>query len=234
MLANPATQHCSPDMPKTASSKVQLPARRGEGSAKPSWQHSLRGGPAVQQLAYKGSAGARSKSCLTLSTVLSQNPQLFDDKKIGVVEKFITEVDLLPQRYHHVRVLYLSKNSLRTLHGLQQFACLRVLSAGDNLLDSFEELVWLKPPRGACQLEALSLEGNPLSRLPNYRAHVVAAVPSLRQLDGKAVTSEERHQAAMALRHEETVMALMLSNACLVHKLVGAEQGLLYAQAVEC
>ena len=46
----------------------------------------------------------RSKSCLTLSTVLSQNPQLFDDKKIGVVEKFITEVDLLPQRYHHVRV----------------------------------------------------------------------------------------------------------------------------------
>lgn len=59
MLANPATQHCSPDMPKTASSKVQLPARRGEGSAKPSWQHSLRGGPAVQQLAYKGSAGAR-------------------------------------------------------------------------------------------------------------------------------------------------------------------------------
>lgn len=66
-------------------------------------------------------------------------------------------------------MLYLSKNSLRTLHGLQQFACLRVLSAGDNLLDSFEELVWLKPPRGACQLEALSLEGNPLSRLPNYR-----------------------------------------------------------------
>lgn len=66
------------------------------------------------------------------------------------------------------------------------------------------------------------------------RAHVVAAVPSLRQLDGKAVTSEERHQAAMALRHEETVMALMLSNACLVHKLVGAEQGLLYAQALEC
>ena len=65
------------------------------------------------------------------------------------------------------------------------------------------------------------------------RAHVVAAVPSLRQLDGRAVTSEERHQAAMALRHEETVMALMLSNACLVHKLVGSERGLPHAQAFE-
>ena len=69
-------------------------------------------------------------------------------------------------------MLYFSKNSLRTLHGLQQFACLRVLSVGDNLLDSFEELVWLQPPRGTCQLEALSLEGNPLSRLPNYRCAV--------------------------------------------------------------
>ena len=63
---------------------------------------------------------------------------------------------------------------------------------------------------------------------------MVAAVPSLRQLDGRAVTPEERHQAAMALRHEETVMALMLSNACLVHKLVGAEQGLPHAQAFGC
>ena len=59
MLASPALQRCSPDVPKTASSKVQLPLRRAEGSAKPSWQHSLRGGPAVQQLAYKGSADGR-------------------------------------------------------------------------------------------------------------------------------------------------------------------------------
>ena len=58
-------------------------------------------------------------------------------------------------------------------------------------------------------------------------------MPSLRQLDGRAVTPEERHQAAMALRHEETVMALMLSNACLVHKLVGAEQGMPHAKAFE-
>ena len=39
-------------------------------------------------------------------------------------------------------------------------------------------------------------------------------------LDGRAVGLEEPQQAVQALRHEEVLMALMLSNACLVHKLV--------------
>ena len=39
-------------------------------------------------------------------------------------------------------------------------------------------------------------------------------------LDGRAVGPEEPQQAVQALRHEEVLMALMLSNACLVHKLV--------------
>ena len=39
-------------------------------------------------------------------------------------------------------------------------------------------------------------------------------------LDGRAVAPEEPQQAVQALRHEEVLMALMLSNACLVHKLV--------------
>ena len=43
---------------------------------------------------------------------------------------------------------------------------------------------------------------------------------NLKQLDGKQVTDEERKQAQAALRHEQVVLALMISNACLVHKLV--------------
>ena len=63
----------------------------------------------------------RARTCLTLSTVLSQSPQLFDDKKIGVVEKFITEIDLLPQRYHHVRVsLWACSDSLGDIEGFMQ------------------------------------------------------------------------------------------------------------------
>ena len=48
----------------------------------------------------------------------------------------------------------------------------------------------------------------------------MAKLPSLHMLDGKAVGPEEPQQALHALRHEEVLTALMLSNACLVHKLV--------------
>ena len=39
-------------------------------------------------------------------------------------------------------------------------------------------------------------------------------------LDGRAVGPEESQQAVQALRHQAVLMALMLTNACLVHKLV--------------
>lgn len=53
-----------------------------------------------------------------------------------------------------------------------------------------------------------------------YRAHVVAHLPGLQMLDGRAVGPEEPQQAVEALRHEEVLMAIMLTSACLVHKLV--------------
>lgn len=48
----------------------------------------------------------------------------------------------------------------------------------------------------------------------------MAKLPALQLLDGKAVGPDEPQQALQALRHEGVLMALMLSNACLVHKLV--------------
>ena len=96
-------------------------------------------------------------------------PGLFDSSKIAVVEKFITEIDRLPKRFESIKVLYLSKNSLRSLEGVQQFRYLRTLSVADNLLASLDELAWLQLPDKVAQVEVLSLEGNPLARLPNYR-----------------------------------------------------------------
>jgi hypothetical protein len=52
------------------------------------------------------------------------------------------------------------------------------------------------------------------------RAHIVAHLPGLQMLDGRAVGPDELQQAMQALRHQEVLMALMLTNACLVHKLV--------------
>ena len=39
-----------------------------------------------------------------LSSLLSQNPSLFDDKKISVVDKGLTDIDHLPRHFHHVKV----------------------------------------------------------------------------------------------------------------------------------
>ena len=48
--------------------------------------------------------------------------------------------------------------------------------------------------------------------------------PSLAMLDNRAVSPEERRAAAGAVAHEATMLALMISNACLVHKLGRAVQ----------
>lgn len=71
-----------------------------------------------------------------------------------------------------LQTLYLSKNSLRSLQGMQQFSSLVTLTAADNLIGSFEELHYLTAANHARQLQALSLEGNPVARLPHYRCPV--------------------------------------------------------------
>lgn len=53
---------------------------------------------------------------------------------------------------------------------------------------------------------------------------LVALGPSLQMLDNRPVTPEEREAAGPAVAHEATMLALMLSNACLVHKLGRAVQ----------
>lgn len=102
------------------------------------------------------------------------------------------------------------------MDGVQQFGALRALSAADNQLADLEAL----RPLAGLQLEAASFEGNPVADLPNYRAHVLDLLgPSLQLLDGRPVSAEERGAAGGAVAHEATMLALMLSNACLVHKL---------------
>lgn len=68
-----------------------------------------------------------------------------------------------------MQTVYLSKNYLRSLQDIQQFTALVTLALADNLIDSFDELEHLVLPSQPCQIKALSLEGNPIARLPNYR-----------------------------------------------------------------
>jgi hypothetical protein len=112
----------------------------------------------------------RQQSGLPLSTLLGRTPNLFDERKISVVERNIACLDTLPGRFWTIERLYCSKNRLRSLEGVQQFKSLRMLSVSDNYLGDFLDLDAVAAVAGT--LEAASFEGNPICRLPNYRAQV--------------------------------------------------------------
>ena len=46
----------------------------------------------------------RRSGKVKLSALLNQCPALFDDKKISVVDKGLTDIDALPRHFHHVKV----------------------------------------------------------------------------------------------------------------------------------
>ncbi len=50
---------------------------------------------------------------------------------------------------------------------------------------------------------------------------MLLALPGLRSLDGRPVTDEERAAAPSAVAAEEATMAVLIRNACEVHKMVG-------------
>ena len=137
----------------------------------------------------------RKVAPLKLSAVLHHCPSLWDDKKCSVVNKLITELDKVPDSAQNIQVpvwllicsavllsragseltlpvqaLYISKNFLLSLDGLQHLSGLKKLSAADNCLADFAALDALQAH--AQTLQAVNLEGNPLALLPNYRAQV--------------------------------------------------------------
>ena len=52
------------------------------------------------------------------------------------------------------------------------------------------------------------------------RAQVLSRLPRLKVLDGSAVSKEEQAHASSLLQQEQAHLAVMLRNACLVHKMV--------------
>ena len=100
--------------------------------------------------------GKVERQTLKLSQVLRQVPSSVEPNKISVVEKNITEVDPIPDKFLDVDILYLSNNSINSLTGFRQvlnvhvrslwltvrmqFRRLRVLSVACNCIESFSEL----------------------------------------------------------------------------------------------
>lgn len=107
--------------------------------------------------------------------------------------------------------MLLSRNSLTSLQGIQQFAAARTVSLAANLLESYDDLAPLI--RCCPALEALSLEGNPLSALPNYRC-LGRHVHAWQGWDASSGSADpSKHHSSM--QQQQSPLLPVLAHACL-------------------
>lgn len=51
-------------------------------------------------------------------------------------------------------------------------------------------------------LKILVLAENPISKIEDYRAHIISLLPKLERLDKEVITAEEREEAVLKVRRE--------------------------------
>jgi len=59
-------------------------------------------------------------------------PQHFEENKISIVQKFVSQIDEIPKKFRNIETLYLSNNNIRSLDGLEQFSRLKNVSLAHN------------------------------------------------------------------------------------------------------
>lgn len=95
-----------------------------------------------------------------------------------------------------VVILDVRCNRLESLAGAEQLRSLKMLYAHGNELQGFPDCKAVL--EALPNLQILTLHGNPLSLLVDYRTLVLKAAPGLRSLDFDGVTRAERYWAAQA------------------------------------
>ncbi|CBZ37800.1 hypothetical protein, conserved [Leishmania donovani] len=129
-----------------------------------------------------------------------------------------------------LHTVLLSRNRISSLLGIVQFrhcVCLSLLGNRIRTIEDCEPLAMLP------DLQYLSLEYNPVTRLPHYRAHLLRICswpqelsPStcrLRKLDSAAVTTAELKHAALCLLRESALLPELLYRMQLLAFLVDIE-----------
>lgn len=89
-----------------------------------------------------------------------------------------------------LKVLNINQNNITSLHGLSGLTKLEELTASDNKLDDFDEI--LDSIGSLPKLQKLALRGNPIASDRKYRETIIISSASLRILDDKNVSSETR------------------------------------------
>ena len=102
-----------------------------------------------------------------------------------------------------LQVLLLAGNRISTLQGLTSLQALEVLDLKFNYIERPHELRLLSLN---ARLRTLTLQGNPVAKLPSYRASIVAQLPALTTLDGEKTPRSSVRGAHLPLHRMEPLL----------------------------
>jgi len=106
-----------------------------------------------------------------------------------------------------LRELRVEDNGLKSLANLGPLPRLRALYLSQNRIAELPELEKLSSLR---HVMLVHLQQNPVARKPLYRAHIIQAVGSVRVIDGREVSEEEREKSEQLLQSTDPSKAMGL------------------------
>lgn len=138
-------------------------------------------------------------------------PAGLEKDRLRCVGQNVTKLGFFPSNLAiAIRSLLVSSNALESVDGVEQFANLDTLSVSNNLIRYMEDLAGL---RTLTHLKKLSLQRNPVTKLPFYRDFVVTLCPSLEVLDGLRLSDGLRAICMVNMRQVQVHIQAALRNA---------------------
>ncbi|CCE65066.1 hypothetical protein TPHA_0J02460 [Tetrapisispora phaffii CBS 4417] len=105
-----------------------------------------------------------------------------------------------------IHTMLLSRNHINTINGKLLPRNLVNLVLAHNSIDSFEQLKGFK--NSPSTLVNLTLRGNSICHLENYRLHVIKYLPQLQILDFSKVKDAERKESEKLQAYDQTITPL--------------------------
>ena len=115
-------------------------------------------------------------------------------RRLNVCGAQLDDIAVL-REFRNVEVVSLSVNDIVDLSSLTNCPCLQELYLRRNNVAELPQLLHLSD---LLELKKVSLVDNPITADPGYRTYVIAAIPSLEELDGVEVSKGERASAEAA------------------------------------
>lgn len=140
----------------------------------------------------------------SLSSKIEKTDQTYS---VRATSKGITKIDLVPPKFLHCSVLFISHNSIHTLRNVDQFRCLTRLMAEYNNICHLKDL---EPLKNIPNLYELRLEGNPVCRIPLWDFYVIELCKNLMLLNGKAVRKKVKFKEELEYCDEYTNLNIPL------------------------